>query len=50
MYDEGLYLEEINQGGRSGGMGGGIDPNDIFKMFFSQSGRGGGGGHHGFHF
>ncbi len=30
MYDEGLDLEEINQGGRSGGMGGGMDPNDIF--------------------
>lgn len=30
MYDEGLDLEEINQGGRSGGMGGGMDPNHIF--------------------
>jgi len=33
MYDEGMDLEEINQGGR-GGMGGGMDPNDIFQMFF----------------
>jgi DnaJ family protein C protein 7 len=30
MYDEGMDLEEINQGGRSGGMGGGMDPNDVF--------------------
>ena len=44
MYDQGMDLEEINQGGRSGGFGhghggmGGIDPNIIFQMF------GGGGG------
>lgn len=25
-------------------MGGGVDPNDIFKMFFSQGGMGGMGG------
>ena len=30
-------------GGMGGGMGG-IDPNDIFKMFFSQGGMGGMGG------
>jgi hypothetical protein len=29
MYDEGMDLEEINQGGRGGGHGG-MDPNDIF--------------------
>ena len=28
MYDQGADLEEIEQGGRSGG--GGMDPNDIF--------------------
>jgi len=27
MYDEGLDLEEINQGGASGG---GMNPNDVF--------------------
>lgn len=42
MYDEGMDLEEINQGGRGGG-GGGMDPNDIFQMFFQGGGRGGGG-------
>ena len=33
-------------GGMPGGMGGGmnIDPNEIFKMFFSQGGMGGMGG------
>ena len=31
MYDEGQDVEEINQGG--GGMGG-MNPNDIFQMFF----------------
>ena len=49
MYDQGMDLEEINQGGRSagfghghGGMGGmgGIDPNIIFQMF--GGGMGGG--------
>jgi DnaJ family protein C protein 7 len=29
MYDEGMDLEEINQGGRGGG-GHGMDPNDVF--------------------
>ena len=44
MYDQGLDLEEIEQGGS--GMGGhpfggaGVGPNDIFRMFFG----GGGGG------
>ena len=49
MYDEGLDLEEINQGGASGG---GMNPNDVFKMFF-QGGGGGmprGGGPGGFSF
>jgi len=32
MYDDGADIEEINQGG--GGMGGGMNPNDIFQMFF----------------
>lgn len=39
MYDEGADIEEINQGGRGGCGGGGMDPNDVFSMFF-----GGGGG------
>lgn len=47
MYDEGYDLEEINQGGGHGGMGG-MDPNQVFQMFFS--GRGGHGGGHHFHF
>ena len=29
QYDSGMDLEEINQGGMSGGMGG-MNPNDIF--------------------
>ncbi len=45
-YDAGEDVEEINQG--SGGMGG-MDPNDIFRMFFGGGG-GGGGGHPGFRF
>ena len=48
QYDQGMDLEEINQGGRSGGMGG-MDPNDIFQMFF-QGGGGRGGHSHNFHF
>ena len=46
MYDQGMDLEEINQGGRSAGLGhghggmGGIDPNIIFQMF--GGGMGGG--------
>lgn len=31
MYDDGMDLEEINQGGPSGG---GMNPNDVFQMFF----------------
>ena len=60
MYDEGADIEEINQGGGHGGMGG-MDPNDIFQMFFQGGGMGGGmggrrgggggmGGHPGFSF
>ena len=47
MWEDGADLEEINQGGMGGGMGG-MNPNDIFQMFFSgggrPGGRGGGGG------
>ena len=43
MWEEGADLEEINQGGGHGGMGG-MNPNDIFQMFFSGGGRPGGGG------
>lgn len=38
-YDQGADIEEIEQGGGMGGFHGGVDPNDIFSMFF-----GGGGG------
>jgi DnaJ homolog subfamily C member 7 len=45
MYDRGMDLEEINNGGHSHGGGGhghgGIDPNMIFQMF--MGGQGGGG-------
>ena len=34
MYEDGADIEEINQGGGHGGHGGGMDPNDIFQMFF----------------
>jgi DnaJ homolog subfamily C member 7 len=37
-YDAGEDIEEIEQGRSSGGM----DPNDIFQMFFSGGGMGGG--------
>ena len=48
MYDQGMDLQEINQGGMGGGFGhghghggmGGIDPNIIFQMF--GGGMGGG--------
>ena len=65
LYDQGLDLEEIEQGGggggfHGGGMPGGMDPNDIFRMFFGGGGGGmgggmprgfgGGGGGHSFHF
>ena len=48
MYDQGMDLEEMQNGGRShghGGMGGmgGIDPSVLFSMF----GGGGGGGRRG---
>ena len=39
-FDAGEDVEEINQGG-GGGMGG-MDPNDIFRMFMGGGGRGGG--------
>ena len=35
MYDDGHDIEEIEQGG--GGFGG-MNPNDIFQMFFSGGG------------
>ena len=38
-YDRG----EDDLDGPSGGGRGGVDPNDVFRMFFSQGGRGGGG-------
>ena len=34
QYDQGADLEEIENGGGGGGMGG-MNPNDIFQMFFS---------------
>ena len=37
-YDNGHDIEDINSGRADnpfGGMGGGIDPNDIFRMFAS---------------
>ena len=40
-YDAGEDVEEIEQG--KGGMGGGMDPNDIFRMFMGGGGGGGGG-------
>ena len=39
-YDSGADLEDM--GGMDGGMGG-MDPNDLFRMFFAQQGGGGGG-------
>jgi DnaJ homolog subfamily C member 7 len=48
MYDQGMDLEEINQGGHHHGHGhggmGGIDPNTIFQMFMGGGGGGGMGG------
>ena len=47
-YDGGADIEEIDQGGGGFGGGHGMDPNDIFKMFFAHGGHGGGhGGHSG---
>lgn len=33
-YDDGADIDEINNGGGHGFGGGGMDPNDIFRMFF----------------
>ena len=41
-YDQGADIDELEGGG--GGMPGGMDPNDIFRMFQGQGGFGGGGG------
>ena len=46
MYDEGADIEEIEQGGGAGGMGG-MNPNDIFSMFFGGGGGMPGGGRRG---
>ena len=43
-YDQGMDLEEIEQGGGCGHGHGGMDPNDIFSMFFGGGGGGMGGG------
>ena len=47
-YDAGADIEELDHD-MGGGFGhGGMDPNDIFRMFFAQGGMGGGmpgGGH-----
>lgn len=40
-YDEGADIEDLENGGGFGGHG--VDPNDIFRMFFSQGGGMGGG-------
>ena len=45
-YDQGADIEELDQPGGGHGFHG--DPNDIFKMFFSQGGGMGGGHSHGF--
>lgn len=42
-YDQGADIDELDGGG-GGGMPGGMDPNDIFRMFQGQGGFGGGGG------
>ena len=43
-YDDGADIEDLdNEHGH--GMGG-MNPQDIFQMFFQQRGGGGGGGHH----
>lgn len=52
-YDQGVDIEDLENGGMGGGfggMGGGMDPNDIFSMFMGggMGGMGGGmGGGHG---
>lgn len=42
-YDNGYDIDDLEGGGGHGGFGGDIDPDQIFKAFFS----GGGGHHHG---
>ena len=40
-YDNGMDLEDIQNGGH-GFHGGGVDPSEIFQMFFGSGGMGGG--------
>lgn len=44
MYDSGMDVEEIEQGGGGHGGMGGMNPNDIFAQMFAQGGMGGMGG------
>lgn len=44
-YDQGADIEDL-ENEHSGMGGGGVNPNDIFQMFFSQGGMGGGGHGH----
>lgn len=44
MYDSGQIDYDGDQGAGFGGMGGGIDPTEIFQMFFGGGGMGGMGG------
>jgi DnaJ family protein C protein 7 len=48
-YDQGADIEDLDNDHSGHGFGGGgMDPNDIFRMFFAQGGGGmGGGGHQG---
>jgi len=48
MYDNGQIDYDGDQGSGFGGMGGGIDPTEIFSMFFGGGGMGGMGGMGGF--
>ena len=41
-YDSGVDLEDDAGMGGGGGMGGGIDPSELFSMFFGAGGMGGG--------
>ena len=41
-YDNGWDINDIEQGFPGGGFGGGIDPTQIFNMFFGGPGGGGG--------
>ena len=43
MYDTGQIDYDGDQGSGFGGMGGGIDPTEMFKMFFGGGGGMGGG-------